>query len=110
MGKGDKGRQEYMTGYRPVVHAREGRMFGMRQPLDGPIFETLEDARNWAIHAMISHFDRRLGMSDATIEPFKGMVNCGGPPSDPAQLRDIERICREAREQKGREAGTHLKF
>jgi hypothetical protein len=25
-------------------------MFGMRQPLDGPIFETLEDARNWCIH------------------------------------------------------------
>ena len=47
-------------------------MFGMRQPLDGPIFETLEDARNWCIHTMISHFDRRLGMSDALIEPFKG--------------------------------------
>ena len=84
MGKGDKGKQEFMTGYRPVVHAREGRMFGMRQPLDGPIFEKLEDARNWCIHAMISHYDRRLGMSDATIEPFKGMVDCGGPPSGPS--------------------------
>ena len=26
MGKGDKGKQEFMTGYRPVVRAREGRM------------------------------------------------------------------------------------
>ena len=41
------------------------------------IFETLEDARNWCMHAMISHYDRRLGMSDATIEPFKGIVDCG---------------------------------
>src|SRR4029453_931537 len=88
--------QKLITGYRPVVRAREGRMLGMRQPMDGPIFEKLEEAQNWAIHAMIRHFDRRLGMSDARIEPFKGLVDCGGPPSDPAQLRDIERICEEA--------------
>ena len=91
-----KGRyQKIVVGFRPEVRAREGRMFGMRQPLDGPIFETLEDARNWCIHAMISHYDRRLGMSDATIAPFKGMVDCG-PPPDPARLRDIVRICAEA--------------
>ena len=92
---------KFVAGFRPVVRAREGRMFGMRQPLDGPIFETLEDARNWCIHAMISHYDRRLGISDATIEPFKGMVDWG-PPSDPARLREIERICGEvAKERKG---------
>jgi hypothetical protein len=51
-------------------------MLGIRQPLDGPVFEKLEDARNWCIHAMINHYDRRLGMSDATIEPFRGMVDC----------------------------------
>jgi hypothetical protein len=38
--------QKLITGYRPVVYAREGRMLGIRQPLDGPVFETLEDARN----------------------------------------------------------------
>jgi hypothetical protein len=95
--------QKLITGYRPVVRAREGRMLGIRQPLAGPIFDTLEDARNWCIYAMIDHFDRRLGMSDAVIEPFKGLVDCGGPPSNPAQLRDIERICAEvAKERKGR--------
>ncbi|HEY3475134.1 MAG TPA: hypothetical protein VGK56_11030, partial [Anaerolineales bacterium] len=57
--------QKLVTGYRPVVHAREGRMLGIRQPLDGPVFEKLEDARNWCIHAMLSHYDRRLGLSDA---------------------------------------------
>lgn len=67
--------QKLLTGYRPVVHAREGRMLGIRQPLDGPVFEKLEDARNWCIHAMISHYDRRLGMSDARIQPFKGLVD-----------------------------------
>jgi len=41
---------------------------------------------------MINHYDRRLGMSDARIEAFKGMV-AFDPPPDPARLRDIERIC-----------------
>ena len=87
--------QKLITGYRPVVHAREGRMLGIRQPLDGPIFQKREDAEYWCIHAMISHYDRRLGMSDARIEPFEGMVDCGGPPSDSVQLRDIARICEQ---------------
>ena len=87
-----------VTGYRPVVHAREGAMLGIRQPLDGPVFEKLEDARNWCIHAMISHYDRRLGMSDARIEPFKGLVDCG-PPPDPALVRDIARICGQVAEE-----------
>ena len=65
----------FIKGYKPVVRARNGAMLGIRQPLDGPVFQTLEDARNWAIHAMISHYDRRLGMSDATIERFEGMVD-----------------------------------
>jgi hypothetical protein len=86
--------KKLLTGYRPVVRAREGLMLGIRQPLDGPVFEKLEDARNWCIYAMIDHYDRRLGMSDARIEPFKGLVDCG-PPPDPALVRDIERICEE---------------
>jgi hypothetical protein len=86
--------QKLVTGYRPVVHAREGRMLGIRQPLDGPVFEKLEEALNWCMYAMIDHYDRRLGMSDARIEPFKGMLDCG-PPPDPALVRDIERICEE---------------
>ena len=53
----------HKVGYRPVVRAREGLMFGIRQPLDGPIFDTLEDARNWCIHAL-SQNDGRFEMSD----------------------------------------------
>lgn len=71
--------QQLVVGFRPAVYARQGRMFGIRQPLEGPIFENLEDAEYWCIHAMISHYDRRLGMSDSRIEPFKGMVDCGLP-------------------------------
>ena len=90
-----KGRhQKFVVGFRPEVRARQGVMLGIRQPLDGPIFQKLEDARNWCIDAMIDHYDRRLGMSDARIEPFKGMVDCGRPP-DPALVRDIARICAE---------------
>ena len=40
----------------------------------------------------ISHYDRRLGMSDAEIKPFRGLVDCG-PPPDPARLREIRQIC-----------------
>ena len=72
--------QKLITGYRSVVRAREGRMLGIRQPLDGPVFEKVEDARNWCIYAIIDHYDRRLGMSDARIEPFKGLVDYGLPP------------------------------
>jgi hypothetical protein len=59
--------------FRPGVRARQGLMLGIRQPLDGPVLETLEDARNLCVHAMGSHYDRRLGMSDAKIV----LVNSG---------------------------------
>jgi len=49
-------------------------MLGIRQPLDGPVFENLEDAPQRCISVMIDHNDRRLGISDAQIEPFKGLV------------------------------------
>jgi hypothetical protein len=62
--------------------------------LDGPIFEKLEDARNWCSYAMIDHYDRRLGMSDARIEPFKGMVG-SGLWRIRRLVRDIERICEQ---------------
>ena len=66
--------QKYIAGFRPAVYAREGRMLGIRQPLDGPVFEKLEHAEYWCWHAMLDHYERGLGMSDAWIEPFKGMV------------------------------------
>jgi hypothetical protein len=80
-----------------LIQAREGLMLGIRQPLDGPVFDKLEDAEHWCIHVMISHYDRRLGMSDGQIEPFKGTVDCGSPPN-PAMLRDITHICQEVKE------------
>ena len=54
-----------MTGFRPVIHAREGLMLGIRNPLDGPVFDRLEDAIDYCIGVMANHFDRRLGLSDA---------------------------------------------
>lgn len=63
-----------VTGYRPIIRAREGFMLGIRQPLDGPVFQAREDAENWCIDAMVNHYKRGLGMSDARIEPFSGMV------------------------------------
>ena len=71
-----------------------GLMLGIRQPLDGAVFRTLQEAEDYCVSIMTDHFDRRLGMSDARIHPFKGLVDCG-PPSDPALLRDIQRICEQ---------------
>lgn len=31
--------RKFMKGYKLSVYAREGLMFGMQQPLDGPVFE-----------------------------------------------------------------------
>ena len=73
----EKGRDgKVIVGFRPLVRARQGLMLGIRQPLDGPVFEKLEHAQFWCWHAMLDHYERGLGMSDARIEPFKGMVDC----------------------------------
>ena len=63
-----------VVGYRSAVYVRQGRMLGIRQPLDGPVFETLEHAEYWCWHAMLDHYERGLGMSDARIERFEGMM------------------------------------
>ena len=69
-------RRQLITGYRPAVYARQGLMLGIRQPLDGPVFEKLEHAEYWCWYAMLDHYERGLGMSDARIEAFKGTVDC----------------------------------
>ena len=86
--------RQLIVGYRPVVRAREGRMLGIRQPLDGPVFEKLEHAQYWCWEAMVDHYDRRLGMSDAVIYPFRGMPRLR-PAAGPARLHGIQRICEE---------------
>ena len=50
-------------------------MLGSRNPLDGPVFDTLQDAITFTIGMMADHLDRGLGLSDARIERFKGMVS-----------------------------------
>ena len=77
-------------------------MFGMRQPMDGPVFEKLEHAEEWCMDVMIDQYDRRLGLSDARIEPFKGLVDCSTPPG---LLRDITRICEEAAKERADKQG-----
>ncbi len=64
----------FMTGFQPVISARQGCMLGSRNPLDGPVFDTLQDAIDYSMAVMADHFDRGLGLSDARIERFKGMV------------------------------------
>lgn len=56
-----------------VVRARQGLglMLGIRQPLDGPIFEKLEHAEYWCWYSILDHFERGIGMSDAIIEHLK---------------------------------------
>jgi hypothetical protein len=101
MSKAVKREKRVVTGYRPVVHAREGRMLGIRQPLDGPVFDTLDDAENWCIYAMSDHYERKLGMADAKIHPFKGMLDFG-PPPDPVRLHETQRVIAEVAEERRR--------
>jgi len=67
--------QKFITGYRPAVYAREGLVLGMRTPFTGPVFETRERAEYWCLDVILDHYQRGLGMSDAKIYPFKGMVD-----------------------------------
>ncbi len=73
------GWQRWKRGYRPVVSARHGLMWGMRNPFDGPVFDTLTDAINWCMVVMVAHHDRTDGLSDARIEPFDGWVTTFPP-------------------------------
>ena len=78
MGQTSKG--TFIKGYKPVVRARQGRMLGIRQPLDGPVFEELRHAEYWCWEAIVDHCERGLGMSDAEIEPFQGVSRLLGQP------------------------------
>jgi hypothetical protein len=43
----EDGYQKFVTGFRPIVHARQSLMLGIRQPLDGPVFQKkLQDAEH----------------------------------------------------------------
>ena len=64
-GRSDSNAQTISGRLPPYRIRREGRMLGIRQPLDEPIFEKLEHAQYWCWHAMVDHYERGLGMSDA---------------------------------------------
>ncbi len=41
-----------VTGFHPVITARQGQMLGRRNPLDGPVFGKLQDAVVYSIGVM----------------------------------------------------------
>jgi len=49
-----------MEGYAPVVEAREGRLFYARSPMDGPVFETRQEAQDWCFHIIIDNAERGI--------------------------------------------------
>jgi hypothetical protein len=44
-----------MAAIAPFFTLAKRLMLGIRQPLDGPVFQKLQDAEHWCIHAMVSH-------------------------------------------------------
>ena len=62
-------------GYAPIVKAREGRLFFARSPVDGPIFETRQEAENWCIEIIIENDYRGGPLAEAIVRPFKGKVS-----------------------------------
>jgi hypothetical protein len=77
--KTKQGWEEFVKGYRPITTARNGLMLGIRNPVDGPVFQERDDATAWCISVMSSHFHRNLGVSEARIEAFEGWC-CTLPP------------------------------
>jgi hypothetical protein len=67
------------------VQAREGRLFFARSPVDGPIFETRQEAENRCIEIIIENDDRGGPFAEATIRPFKGRVSTMEIEPDPRQ-------------------------
>lgn len=66
------------------------RQYGAQNSIVSGVLKKKHAAVRWAMRALMGalpatilklvHYDRRLGMSDARIEPFKSMVNCFPPP------------------------------
>lgn len=94
--------RKFMIGYRPAVYARQGLIWGMRNPFDGPVFETSEEAEEWCFEVIVDHHGRGFeSMADAEIHPFKGMVDCYRP-GPPGLREETARICREVAEEERR--------
>jgi len=91
-----KSQLRFMRGFRPPVYAREGLTWGMRNPFDGPVFETVEEAEQWCIAVIDEHDYRCDSPADATIHPFKGLVECGR--IDPQILAQVKATQRQQEE------------
>jgi hypothetical protein len=64
-----------MRGFHAVVRPRGNPILGMRNALNMAIWSTRIEAIAFCMNVMVSHYESRLGMSDATIERFEGLVN-----------------------------------
>jgi hypothetical protein len=65
-----------LNGYAPVVQVREGRLFFARSLLDGPIFQTRQEAQDRCFHIIMDNAERAGPLAEATITPFKGWWAC----------------------------------
>jgi len=55
-----------MTGFRPIITARQGRMLGSRNPLDGPVFDRLQDAFDYSIDIQMGAANEGVGTASET--------------------------------------------
>lgn len=71
----------------------------MTNPLEGPVFDTHEDAIVFTIGVMADHVDRGLGLSDARIQPFTGIVEGREvlPQYRRSFLKGLRKLARPAR-------------
>ena len=64
----------YTVGFQPIVTAREGLVYGIRNPNLGPIFSTRPAAEEWCLSVIQDHYSRMGTRADAEIHPFSGMA------------------------------------
>ena len=68
-------KQKFLKGYHVVVRPRGNPVVGQRNALKMAIWPNLVDATAYCINLADMYYEWGYGISDATIEPFEGMVD-----------------------------------
>lgn len=76
-----------MVGYQVILYARQGLVYGIRNPNISPVFDTKTTAMEYCLTVMADHWFRMQTMSDARIYAFGGLVSAMKIIDDPPRLR-----------------------
>ena len=64
-----------MVGYQVIMYARQGLVYGIRNPNISPVFDTKDNALEYCLEVIANHWSRMQTMIDARIYAFGGLVS-----------------------------------